>query len=402
MDVLIVDDNPTVRALLAAKLDLWGFQPVQAEGGEAALSLVKEQKLRMVVTDWDMPGMDGLELCRHLRELPDEYQPVHVVLCTGKDSPEEVAIAQRAGANDYIPKPINFTDLRLHLMAGERRVWLAEALGSSRDNHTVLNAAFADEARCLFQLLSRPQRVVGGLASSSLFFPSHRPIGCLYRAFKLDDRFSAVVLMSPGSSPLADHAVANVSPEDPVTAAEALRRYLSLAHGLAGEDLCFPLMLALQRHSDPAALRENWWEAIASRWDPQFGQAQFSGILVDAETHSAHLVWPTGAPPLFRDQRLTWSALPETGAAPLETATVPFSGLHVGLLYSHSLVNCRGQQGDAFGLERLHHLLQTAWAIEPAAILHSIESGLRTWRGSVNSEEDTLAVTLNWAHSLER
>lgn len=402
MDVLIVDDNPTVRALLAAKLDLWGFQPVQAEGGEAALSLVRDQKLRMVVTDWDMPGMDGLELCRHLRELPDEFQPVHVVLCTGKDSPEEVSIAQRAGANDYIPKPINFTDLRLHLMAGERRLWLAEAVGCPQGEHGGLNTAFADEARCLFQLLSRPQRLVGGLASSSLFLPSHRHTGCLYRTLRLDDRFSALVLMSPGAAASTDGETRGSSSESSPGGAEVLRRYLSLAHWLAGEDLCFPLLFSLQRYSDVNALRENWWEAIASRLDSASGSAHFSGMLVDAETHSAHLVWHSGAPPLIRDHRLSWTVLPEMGAAPLETVTIPFGSFHVGLLYSPSLTACRNKAGEELGLDRLHQLLQAAPAIEPSAILHAVEGGLRTWRGSVNSEEDTLALTLGWAHSAPR
>ena len=102
--VLVVDDQHSIRTLIKRHLELDGYEAVLATSGEEALQQLRKWKPVAVVLDVMMPGMDGFEVCRRLRALPDGDK-VPVVMCTGKGQRQDVVEAVQAGANDYIVKP---------------------------------------------------------------------------------------------------------------------------------------------------------------------------------------------------------------------------------------------------------------------------------------------------------
>ena len=119
--VLVVDDSKLQRKLLSIALKKWGFEVTEAEGGEEALGLAAQNRPDLVLSDWMMPGMSGLELCQRFRELDgDEY--TYFILLTSKSDKEEVARGLDSGADDFLSKPVDNNELRAHITAGERLI----------------------------------------------------------------------------------------------------------------------------------------------------------------------------------------------------------------------------------------------------------------------------------------
>lgn len=118
-NVLIVDDSRLQRRILAASLQRWGFAVTEADSAEQALDHCLATPPDLVLSDWMMPGMDGLEFCQTFRRLPrDSYG--YFILLTSKTEKEAVARGLDCGADDFLTKPVNAAELRARINAGER------------------------------------------------------------------------------------------------------------------------------------------------------------------------------------------------------------------------------------------------------------------------------------------
>ena len=117
--VLVVDDSRAQRRILTASLQRWGFDVREADSGGAALRICADYAPDLVLSDWMMPGMTGLEFCRVFRDMArDSYG--YFILLTSKSDKDEVAIGLDAGADDFLTKPVNAAELRARIAAGAR------------------------------------------------------------------------------------------------------------------------------------------------------------------------------------------------------------------------------------------------------------------------------------------
>lgn len=117
--VLVVDDSRLQRRILVASLKKWGFEVVEAESGEEAMELCAKELPDLILSDWMMPGMTGIEFCRAFREASgDGYS--YFILLTSKSEKNEVAEGLDAGADDFLTKPVSSDELRARISAGER------------------------------------------------------------------------------------------------------------------------------------------------------------------------------------------------------------------------------------------------------------------------------------------
>jgi sigma-B regulation protein RsbU (phosphoserine phosphatase) len=120
MKILVADDNADIRNLLVKLLSRWGHEVTSvADGRKAWEKLTAEDSPRLVVLDWSMPGIDGVELCRLLRKAASG-NPHYIILLTSKTGSENAVTALDAGANDYMTKPCNFNEFRARVQAGCR------------------------------------------------------------------------------------------------------------------------------------------------------------------------------------------------------------------------------------------------------------------------------------------
>src|SRR3954468_16458904 len=133
MRILVADDDPVARTLLASSLGKLGFDVTTASDGAAAWRILENDEgmppPELVMLDWMMPAMNGIELCRRLQNTPG-FELVYVILLTSRSGKEDLATGLAAGANDYITKPFHPAELEARVRGGERVVRLQTALAA--------------------------------------------------------------------------------------------------------------------------------------------------------------------------------------------------------------------------------------------------------------------------------
>jgi serine/threonine protein kinase len=122
--ILVAEDNPLWRSLVKRHIEIWGHEPVVAEDGNQAWEILRrDDSPRLAILDWQMPGIDGIDLCRRVKRNPD-HPFTYIVMLTSRDAQEDVVAGLDAGADDYLTKPIEPAVLRSRIAAAERIVKL--------------------------------------------------------------------------------------------------------------------------------------------------------------------------------------------------------------------------------------------------------------------------------------
>lgn len=144
MQVLVVDDDEIAAAMLEYTLGEFGYDVTVAQDGNEAFDLIRSGHYRMVVSDWCMPGMSGVQLCREVRRrMTGTY--IYIILVTSNCQTRDVVEGLDAGADDYITKPFQPEELRVRMRAGERilslesrdlTIFALAKLAESRDPET--------------------------------------------------------------------------------------------------------------------------------------------------------------------------------------------------------------------------------------------------------------------------
>ena len=130
LKVLTADDNLFSRRLLKTILQRAGYEVIEAADGPETWSIIQnEDAPKLIILDWMMPGMDGLEICRRIRETETNCtNPSYIIMVTSKTNMEDVVRGLRAGINDYITKPFDNEELKARISIGARIVKLQMTL----------------------------------------------------------------------------------------------------------------------------------------------------------------------------------------------------------------------------------------------------------------------------------
>jgi DNA-binding response OmpR family regulator len=127
MRILVADDDAMSRTVVAAILRNAGYDVDFAlDGNDAWATLQRSDAPSIAIIDWDMPGLEGVEICRRLRAT-DTATPAYVILLTSRDTAEDMAAAFAAGADDYVVKPPRHTELLARIRLGARIIALQRA-----------------------------------------------------------------------------------------------------------------------------------------------------------------------------------------------------------------------------------------------------------------------------------
>ncbi|MBW0158432.1 PP2C family protein-serine/threonine phosphatase [Sedimentimonas flavescens] len=148
--VLVVDDSRMQRRILSAQLARSGYEVIEAGNAEEALAICAEAEPDIVLSDWMMPGMSGLDFCRAFRAMPRKGYG-YFVLLTSKTDKNEVAQGLESGADDFLAKPISGEELRARLSAGERILTMERQL---QEKNRLLSSALG-ELQGLYDVIDR-------------------------------------------------------------------------------------------------------------------------------------------------------------------------------------------------------------------------------------------------------
>lgn len=131
--VLIAEDEPVSRRMLEAFLSRWGYEAIVARNGaEAWDSLSSVDSPRLALLDWMMPELNGIDVCRKVRQLSDRPY-VYILLLTAKSLKQDLLEAFDAGADDFLTKPFDAAELHGRLLVGDRIVTLQDSLIAARE-----------------------------------------------------------------------------------------------------------------------------------------------------------------------------------------------------------------------------------------------------------------------------
>ena len=138
--ILIAEDNPVSRKLLEKTLVKAGYETVSMENGRKALEIFNKRFFPIVLTDWMMPEMDGLELCRAIRENDSASSGyVFIILLTAKDHKEDIVKGLEGGADDYLTKPFDHAELIARLNTARRILELEKSLRDANEEIRILS-----------------------------------------------------------------------------------------------------------------------------------------------------------------------------------------------------------------------------------------------------------------------
>jgi sigma-B regulation protein RsbU (phosphoserine phosphatase) len=133
MKILVAEDDAVTRKLLAATLERLGWEVITTSDGSDAWHALEalggKNAPEVVVLDWMMPGMDGIEICRKLRSTPG-FEFIYIILLTSRSEKEDLAMGLMAGANDYIAKPFHPIELESRVRVGQRMAKLQRSLAT--------------------------------------------------------------------------------------------------------------------------------------------------------------------------------------------------------------------------------------------------------------------------------
>ncbi len=131
MKILIAEDDYTTRLMLQVILEKWQYKLLVAENGQEAVMHLGDKDLpNIAILDWEMPVLNGLEVCQKIKSL-ERNTPIYTIMLTGRTSSQDIVHGLEAGADDYITKPFDENELRARIRVAERMVCIQESLSET-------------------------------------------------------------------------------------------------------------------------------------------------------------------------------------------------------------------------------------------------------------------------------
>jgi phosphoserine phosphatase RsbU/P len=390
-NVLIVDDSRTQRMLLAAGLRRDGYAVLQAASGREALDLCARLDIDLVLSDWMMPEMSGIELCRALRAAhPERY--VYFILLTSKSEKGAVAEGLEVGADDFLSKPVDAAELRARIIAGDRLLalerelrgnnqLLTDALGRLHSLYQTLDRDLAEARNLQLSLVpQRTHRMPGGQVSMRLRSSGHVG-GDMVGFFDIDGTKLGLYSIDVSGHGMAA-ALLTTRLAGLFTGASAARN-IALHSGPDGPEGRAPSTVA-------AALNHLMLSELQSERYLTLAYAE-----IDRTTGHVRLVQAGHPHPVVQHVGGTVSRLGDGGLPvglvdgadwqDVETRLLPGERL---LLVSDGVIECPGRDGQELGQAGLERLVERLGNLRGHALIEGLIWELTRWSGSEDFPDD--------------
>jgi phosphoserine phosphatase RsbU/P len=397
MKILLVDDDTVARSILSELLRLQGHEVVEATDGQLAWELVKRGEISFIVSDWLMPNLPGVDLCRKIRAAAlDHY--IYVILCTSKAARSDLIEGMDAGADDFLVKPISPEELRVKVRAGERVLHLQQGLADNNRELATINRRLESAHKLIeddlkaaawmqTRLLPSPAMLAHGVRCEWRLEPSGYVAGDTFNFFAMGEQHVGFYLLdvSGHGVPAAMLSVTLsmlLTPDE--TAGNPLKRYNREHEAfelLSPGDAIRVLNQRFQSKDD------QYFTIVYGLFDT--GSSTLS--LAQAGHPGPILISKAG------DTRLLGSGGMPVGLWPdidFDCFDIPTGHGDRLLLYSDGVTECMNLQGEAFGEDRLLAYLQQ-WATQPLdALLGGLLTEIKAWRAVTSLADDVSLLAI--------
>jgi phosphoserine phosphatase RsbU/P len=401
--VLVVDDSRAQRHVLCTQLRRWGYRVTDSASATVALDICSSQDVDIVISDWMMPGLTGLEFCRRFRALARERYG-YFILLTSKSEKTEIADGLEAGADDFLAKPVSGSELHARLRAGERMLAMqAELLAKNRivartlaELQAVYDSLDRDliEARKLQQTLIRDRvRDYGWARASLMLRNSGRVGGDLVGAFRVDENRVAVYAID-----VSGHGVASAMMTARLAGfltGSSPDQNLAFFKGQDGKHILLPPHAVAQRFNRlmlEEIQAEQYFTMVFAVVDRSVGRLS----LVQAGHPHPLLMRPSGQVLRLGGGGLPVGLLPEAVHETCEVAIGPGDRL---VLVSDGITECPRQSGGDFGEAGMTQCLVRSAGLGGADLLEALVWDLEQAAGTDTFPDDVSGVVLDIARN---
>jgi sigma-B regulation protein RsbU (phosphoserine phosphatase) len=390
--VLVTDDAADFRLYLRVLLQRWGYQVVEAADGQEALACLEANDIRLVVSDWMMPGMSGPDLCRAARAT-DLGHYVYIILLTGRSDSADLVEGLDAGADDFVTKPFEAQVLRARLRVGERILALEQRLADQNHDlqesrnklahaYNQIQADLAIAARIQRQLLPTSDKVTLPCRAQWLFLPAAQVSGDSFNFFELTPGLIGFYHLD-----ISGHGV------------PAALLSVSLNHSLVpggGPGIADTDFL------DPARFLVDLNRQLTNRDGEVQNYATIAYGTLEKHTGQIRLALAGHPYPILIRQGGEIEYLRQGGLPVGMFSRVDYETQELWLdpgdkliLYSDGITECSDPGGEAFGYERFRETLARAsQALGGGSLAAVLEQRLREWRGPFDFEDDISMLAL--------
>lgn len=390
--VLVVDDSRAQRRILSLALARGGYRVTEADSGLSAMALCRETAFDIVLSDWMMPEMNGLDFCRSFKALPrDGYG--YFVLLTSKSEKGEIADGLDCGADDFLAKPVNSDELRARLRAGERILGMqselmeknrlvVSTLGELQKIYDSLDRDLI-EARKLQQTLVRERfRDFGGGEVSALLRPSGHVGGDLVGFFKINEQRIGIY-----SVDVSGHGVASAMMTARLSgllSGSSPDQNVALRMSIAGERDAYPpeeVAARLNRMMFDDIQVEQYFTLAYADINLQTGCLQ----LVQAGHPHPAVIRKNGAIDYIGTGGMPIGLIQGASYERVEARLAPGDRL---FLVSDGVTECPSPSGEELGEDGLTRILQANHLMQNAALLEALVWDLSAYFGGEDFPDD--------------
>lgn len=393
MLILIVDDDNDIRILLSRTLQKWGHEVVSAKNGMEAWEILKREVINFVISDWMMPVMDGLELCKKIRTAAFPRY-VYVILLTAKDEKDELVKGMEAGADDFVVKPFNKGELNVRIRAGERilklehdleehNIKLKEVNKNLKKAYSVISKDLEAAATIQKSLLPASALTLSGFKFDWLFSPCSFVAGDIFNFFHLDDHHIGFYLLD-----VAGHGI------PAAMTSVTLSRILSPSpYTVRPLKIFIPDPPHYEIASPEIAIRE-----LNMRFQSEKDAMQYFTMvygIIDTKTSNVQITLAGHPSPvcLRRDGQALFigSGGFPVGMLPDVEYEVENIELQKGdrlFLYSDGVTECTNEDMEQFSEKRLMNMLKEKKPYSLRDLLADLEKSLYRWKGKSEFYDD--------------
>jgi phosphoserine phosphatase RsbU/P len=394
--ILLVDDDRVARRIHSVLLRAQGHEVVEAADGELAWQLVDESDISFVVSDWVMPNLAGVDLCRRIRAA-NLNRYVYVILCTSKGAKTDLIEGMDAGADDFLVKPVGPDELRVKVRAGERVLNLQQGLANKNNelarinqqlqsSHKILEDDLKAAAWMQQRLLPPSALEANGLRCHWRFEPSGYVAGDIFNFFAVDDREVGFYLLDVCGHgvPAAMLSVTLSMILTPDASRDSpLRRF---NHATQQSDVLSPHDAICEMNRRFQSRDDRYFTMIYGLFDTRssilrMAQAGHPGPVLFGKNCQPNILGTGGMPVGL------WKEIE------FDSFEVPVRAGDRLLLYSDGVTECANRKGEAFGEQRLlDYLAGASQSLDQ--LLDGLLDAMRTWRNGAESRDDVSLLAL--------